>query len=728
MHPGIHPLAAAVAIACCGTSLATAQTQPLPSVFVTAPREVPLPAHAGALTADEIAARRPSVSDTARLLGDVPGLSFYTSGGVSSLPAIRGLNDDRIRITIDGMGLTSACGNHMNPPLSYIDPANVDRVTAVAGITPVSLGGDSIAGTIVIDSKAPVFAKPGEGTITSGNVAGFYRGNGSSAALNLGASVAGESTSLSYTGAGARSGNYEAGDGREVKSTRYETRNHAVSFAARGADQQVVVNAGMQNIPEQAYPNAYMDMVGNDAVFGNIRYDAVFGWGRLEARGFYEHTKHEMGFLADKQPGGMPMNTDGKNLGYLLKAEFALSERDSLRVGTDFHRFRLDDWWPPVEGSQMMGPGTFENINDGRRDRIGVFAEWEARWGSRWSGLFGARYDRVGMNTGNVRPYATMGMMQAADIAAANAFNARDHQRTDDNVDVTVLGRYTPDALSTFEAGYAHKTRSPNLYERYAWGRGGMAMKMNGWFGDGNGYVGDLDLRKEVADTFSATASWHDATRSDRVISLTPYYTLVKDYVDVNRCKGPMTSTGGMAGMPGGCPLNGAMPQAGSTGFVFLQFANHDARLYGIDASFKAPLADTAMGKFSGRGILGYVRGKNLDTGDNLYHMMPLNAKVALDHQWNRWSNSVEAQLVAAKDDVQAVRNETRTAGYALVNLRTSYDWGRIRLDAGVENLLDKDYDPPLGGAYLGDRSQRAWGNNVAGMGRSIYVGVGVKF
>lgn len=726
MFPRIHPLAAAVAVACCGTTLATAQTQPLPSVFVTAPRPIPLPANAGDLTPDEVAARRPYVSDTARLLGDVAGFSFYTSGGVSSLPVIRGLNDDRIRISLDGMNLTSACGNHMNPPLSYIDPANVGRVTAVAGITPVSLGGDSIAGTIVIDSRAPVFAKPGEGNVTGGNISGFYRSNGDAAGVSLGASIASESMSLSYTGAGARSGNYEAGDGREVKSTRYETRNHAVSLAARGTDQVLVVNLGKQSIPEQAYPNAYMDMVDNDAIFGNIRYDALFGWGRLEARAYYEHTKHEMNFLADKQPGEMPMNTDGKNLGYVLKADLAFSERDSLRVGTDFHRFRLDDWWPPVPGSMMMGPGTFENINDGRRDRLGVFAEWEARWSSEWSGLFGARYDRVDMDTGNVRPYATTGMMQADDIAAANAFNARDHQRTDNNVDVTVLGRYTPDAQSTFEAGYAHKTRSPNLYERYAWGRGGMAMNMNGWFGDGNGYVGDLDLRKEVADTVSFTASWHDAKRSDRVISLTPYYTRVKDYVDVNRCKVAM----GMPGMMsmGGCPLNGSMPQMGSTGFVFLQFANHDARLYGIDASFKAPLADTAMGKFAGRGIFGYVRGKNLDTGDNLYHMMPLNAKIAVDHQWNQWTSTLEAQLVAAKDDAQAARNETRTAGYALVNFRASYDWGRVRLDAGVENLLDRNYDPPLGGAYLGDRSQRAWGNNVAGMGRSMYVGVGVTF
>ena len=39
---------------------------------------------------------RVATSDSARLLQDVPGLSLYTAGGVSSLPAIRGLADDRL--------------------------------------------------------------------------------------------------------------------------------------------------------------------------------------------------------------------------------------------------------------------------------------------------------------------------------------------------------------------------------------------------------------------------------------------------------------------------------------------------------------------------------------------------------------------------------------------------------------------------------------------------------
>ena len=118
------------------------------------------PFGASRLDAAGVAPYRAASSDSARLLDRLPGISLYGAGGVSSLPAIHGLADDRIRIKVDGMDLISSCANHMNPPLSSIDPTNVGSVTLFAGITPVSVGGDSIAGTIQVNSAAPVFAGP----------------------------------------------------------------------------------------------------------------------------------------------------------------------------------------------------------------------------------------------------------------------------------------------------------------------------------------------------------------------------------------------------------------------------------------------------------------------------------------------------------------------------------------------------------------------------------------
>ena len=124
---------------------------------LVAPAELP--------SAEQIRGLIPATSDTATLLRGVPGVSLNGAGGISSLPAIRGLADDRLRIKVDGMDLIASCPNHMNPALSYIAPSNLGKFQVFAGITPVSVGGDSIGGTIIADSAAPEFAAAGAPSI-----------------------------------------------------------------------------------------------------------------------------------------------------------------------------------------------------------------------------------------------------------------------------------------------------------------------------------------------------------------------------------------------------------------------------------------------------------------------------------------------------------------------------------------------------------------------------------
>ena len=119
---------------------------------MTAPRTAAEPLGSQTLDASVLLRQRALSADTAQLLRDFPGYSSQAAGGVSSLPGIRGLADDRLRIEMDGMSLLSSCGNHMNPPMSYIDPSRVERVRVFAGVVPVSVGGDSIGATVQVDS------------------------------------------------------------------------------------------------------------------------------------------------------------------------------------------------------------------------------------------------------------------------------------------------------------------------------------------------------------------------------------------------------------------------------------------------------------------------------------------------------------------------------------------------------------------------------------------------
>jgi iron complex outermembrane recepter protein len=718
--------------------------QTLPDVEVVGEKIQSLPAVSGSVLGGiDIYRLRTSTSDTAKLLDGQPGVSLYGAGGVSSLPAIHGMADDRVRIKVDGMDLISACANHMNPPLSYMAPASVSGVKVFAGIVPVSLGGDSIGGTIQVDSAAPEFAREGQGMSRKGQVGMFYRNNGNAQGANLSATIASETLNMSYSGSTVRSDNYKAAkdfhaagnatgtatalSGDEVGSSFYQSTNQSLGFALRQENHLLELKLGFQNIPRQGFPNQRMDMAGNDSQQFNLHYAGQYQWGALEARAYHEHTRHSMNFLDDKlqnsNPSGMPMDTDGKNTGLLVKADIMFSERDIFRMGSEYQRYRLNDWWSPVSATPgMMGDGTFWNINSGQRDRFDVFGEWEAYWNSQWISQFGVRSDTVKMNAGLVRGYNNMGgMMGYGDpsnpATIPGAFNTLDHNKTDNNLDLTALARYEPDAGKTFEFGFAQKTRSPNLYERFAWSTSNtMVMNMNNWVGDGNGYVGNIDLKPEVAHTLSATGNWHDAKQEDWELKITPYYTRVQDYIDAVAC----------AAVGKTCP---ARPD----GFLNLSLANQSARLYGVDLSARKSLAKASdYGSFGTSGVLNYVNGKNLTTGDNLYNIMPLNLKLAVEQRTGAWTNTMEVKLVSAKTHVQAVRQEIRTSGYGLLNLYSSYESKRIRFDLGLENVLNRFYILPLGGAYLGQGNTMGtavpYGTSVPGMGRSLNAGLTLKF
>lgn len=678
-----------------------------------------------------IALARTAASDTAQMLKGTPGMSFSGGGGISSRPIIHGMADDRLRVQVDGMNLISACANHMNPALSYVSPSSVLSAQVLAGITPVSMGGDSIGGTIRVNSADPEFAEEGKGPLLKGQASTFYRTNGDARGGNIAASIANEHAELKYTGSTVQARNYKAGGNFTTRNTKngndvvgssaYKSENQSLSLALRKDDHLAVIKVGQQNIPYQAFPNVRMDMVGDDSWFANVYTKSKFQWGNLETRAYHEDAQHKMNFLADKMTTptrNMPMDTHGINQGLSVKANIDITDKHLLTVGSEYQRYRLDDWWTQIGANPMVmmqGPGPFWNINAGKRDRIDLFTEWEGRWNQQWLTQLGVRVGAVEMDAGNVMDYGVI-------TQETRTVNSQNKKQTDINVDWTALARYTFNDMQTYELGTARKTRSPNLYERFAWSRGRvmmgntmpMSMLMNNWVGDGNGYVGDINLKPEVAHTVSATANWHDADQDDWEAKITPFYTHVENYIDAKLCQ----------------PGNGvtcASPSAASGGFNLLQLANFDAHLLGIDvAGSKRLLENVKYGNLTGKVGMNYVRGKNEDTGGNLYQQMPFNATIALEHKRGAWANTIETEIVAPKTDVQAVRLEPKTAGYALLNLRSSYTWKYLRIDGGIDNVLDKNYGLPLGGTYIGERSTT--GTAVPGMGRSFNVGMTINY
>jgi iron complex outermembrane receptor protein len=231
----------------------------LPRITVT---EHAGPQALGATTVDEAELRRmrAASSDTATLLRSVPGVGINGNGGVSGFPVIHGLADDRLDVQVDGMNTNAACPNHMNTPLSYLDPSQVGGITVWTGVAPVSVGGDALGGAIAVESRSPEFAAPGQETLFKGEASGFYRGNENGRTGTLAATIAGAHLNMTYSGAITQADDYHAGgnfkdfsatgrpghglDEDEVGSSAYKSQNHLLGIAFEQVGQLVESNYG----------------------------------------------------------------------------------------------------------------------------------------------------------------------------------------------------------------------------------------------------------------------------------------------------------------------------------------------------------------------------------------------------------------------------------------------------------------------------------------------------
>ncbi len=138
-------------------------------------------------------------SDTASLLEEVPGAAVVRNGPLTGIVQLHRLSDDHVGVLINGMEITPACPNQMDPPLLYIAPSQLHSLTVIPGISPVSLGGDSIGGMVLAEPKPPAFATISNPLFT-GALGSFYRSSNDGFGVNGGFPLANQTWSASYDG------------------------------------------------------------------------------------------------------------------------------------------------------------------------------------------------------------------------------------------------------------------------------------------------------------------------------------------------------------------------------------------------------------------------------------------------------------------------------------------------------------------------------------------------
>jgi outer membrane receptor protein involved in Fe transport len=111
---------------------------------------------------------------------------------------------------------------------------------------------------------------------------------------------------------------------------------------------------------------------------------------------------------------------------------------------------------------------------------------------------------------------------------------------------------------------------------------------------------------------------------------------------------------------------------------------------------------------------LTWLYGKNLENGEPMRRIPPLNGKMALQYSKSKIFGEVEFLFAAKQDrlsggDIDDHRiPDGGTPGWNILNLKTGYSWKTVSLNAGLQNLFNKAY--------------RIHGSGVDGYGRSLWI------
>ncbi len=675
--------------------------------------QAPFPASAiGSETAGEATA-----PDPAQQMRRAPGGAVSDNGPVSAQTQYRGMFGPRMNVQIDGMGLTQGGPNWMDPPLHYLPQTQLESLEVERGIASVSSGGQSIGGTVRARSKWIPFgtsaafqphtdvkatARTVDDGLSSGGVVGLSNRH----------------HRFQLRGSRDVGDDIEFGDG-VIRASEHDRTQFGAGYGFRWGEHQLTLDYRHTDTGDSGNPSLPMDISFLDTELGKVRYESSWGATDLKAQFHFQDTDHRMNnFRLRPAPDinagmGPPVpflagddrrfvNARANGLGYTLQASHPWLG-GTLRIGVDGQVAEHD-----MTVRDPDAPGFFvTQFNDAEQDRYGVFAQWNRALTQRLATEIGVRYNRVNMEAGPVDATPAGRLPPATQLR--DRFNQGDRDQHDNNVDWTAKLQYALSDTLDMELGAARKTRSPSHIERYLW----LPLEVTAGKGDFNNYVGNPGLDPEVAHTVDLGFEWE--TEAFR-LAPRAFYKTVDDFIQGT----PVDATPNT--------VDSAVEQVSSLNGDDdpLRYRNVEAELFGVDVEGSWQFAS----RWRVQGIASYVRGKRRDIDDDLYRISPPRGLLGLTHQRRRWQVTVETELVGRGDDLsrQIVLNEAdssnaETGGYALLHLRGQWrPWEGVRLIAGIDNVLDKDYTDHLGGFNRVQGSDVRGGERIPGRGRNFHL------
>ncbi len=640
-------------------------------------------------------------ADAAGIAARTPGGALVQNGALSGQLSYRGLFGERVLGRINGQRFASGGPNAMDPPLHYAPSILIDRIKITRGAAPVSQG-PSLSAAVNAELVGTRFSDTGELTADV-YAAGQYRSVDNSYAIGGQAGIATPQLRLGVIGSREEGDDYDYAGGTAV-GTSFERLLYGVEGGFRAGEGEFFVEYRRSETDPTGNPPFALDIVYFDTDFlqagylGQLTDDL-----HLDLRMGHVAVRHLMDNQTARQPAAPAMRA---------RATFADADTNTgeiaLRFGSDTRNVTVGGDVEMIDKDVTITNPTnaaffLETQPNLSSERVGGFVQWRGGIGTTEFEI-GARLDHTSQTAGVPQLGAAVPMGPRM-LAAAFAASARGQ---DDTTADVVARAWAPMGDIVPRVTFSRKTRVPSLLERFAW----LPTEASYGLADGNIYVGNQGLKPEVAYAVEARFDFNSPAFNFRP---TAYYRRVDDFIQGT----PFDATVGVLDTPVEMVANmNGDPTP-------LTFRNVDAEFYGVDLDFTArPTARIMID-----GTVNYVRGMRVDIDDDLYRIPPLNGRISIAYEGDRFAIGGELTGAADQNAVSISNDEDTSEAYVIAGLFAQFRLrDDVKLEAGVENIFDTFYQPHLAGRNRVEASDVPLGERLPGCGRGVWIRASANF
>ena len=585
-------------------------------------------------------------SDGGDYLKTIPGFALIRNGGTNGDPVLRGMFGSRLNILSNGGMMLGACPGRMDAPTSYISPETYDKLTVIKGPQTVLWGPGASAGTILFEREPEHFGELGtrvNASVLAGSNGRFDK--------TIDAAAGGPLGYVRVIGNTAHSDDYKDGNGDTVPS-RYDKWNGDIALgwtpdadtlleltAGKGDGQARSAGRGMDG---SQYKRESLGLRFEKSNIGEVL-------DKIEAQVYYNYADHVMDNYTLRTPSGtgmmagpMASNVDRRTLGARIKATWRWADYQlisGIDAQTNEHRKRMG-----------MGIDTYKDQNwskDADFHNYGAFGELTWYAAERDRVITGARLDRASAK--DFRARIGSGMMSKPNPTL-------DKTRADTLPSGFVRYEHDlADSPTTVYAGLGHAQRFPDYWELFSPSSGPA------------GSVNAFDAIKPEKTTQLDMGLQYKTERLEAWASV--YAGEIRDYILFDYAKGSSQAQNVNARVMGG--------ELGAA--------------YQLTARWKADAT------------LAYAWGKNTTDGKALPQMPPLDTRLGLTYSEDDWSAGALWRVVARQDRIDrnagnvVGKDYDKSAGFGVFSLNGAYRISKnLKVSAGVDNLLDKNYSEHL--------------------------------